>query len=67
MIARAIDNDECVMVCSIDLSSAFDLVNIALLLKRLKIIGWKNMPGMESSLHDSIFGYSIVWIIMAAT
>ena len=42
MIARAIDNDECVMVCSIDLSSAFDLVNIDLLLKRLKIIGLPN-------------------------
>ena len=39
MIARALDNDEFVLVASLDLSSAFDVVNINLLLKRMRIIG----------------------------
>ena len=39
LIARAMDDDEYVIVASIDLSSAFDLVNVDLLLKRLRIIG----------------------------
>ena len=38
-IARALDNDEYVLVSSLDLSSAFDIVNVKLLLKRLRIIG----------------------------
>ena len=41
-IARALDDEDYVIVASIDLSSAFDLVNINLLLKRLKIIGLPN-------------------------
>ena len=39
MIARALDQDEYALVASLDLSSAFDLVNIDLLIKRLKIVG----------------------------
>jgi hypothetical protein len=39
IIARALDNDEFVLVASLDLSSAFDMVNIPLLLKRMSIIG----------------------------
>jgi hypothetical protein len=42
LIARAIDDEEYVVVASIDLSSAFDLVNVNLLLKRLLIIGLPN-------------------------
>jgi hypothetical protein len=38
-IARAVDDENFVIVASIDLSVAFDLVDINLLLKRLKIIG----------------------------
>ena len=38
-ISRALDNEEYVIVASLDLSSAFDLVNIDLLIKRLKIVG----------------------------
>ena len=38
-ISRAIDNDEYVVVASLDMSSAFDLVNINLLVKRLFKIG----------------------------
>ena len=39
LIARALDDDEYVLLASLDLSSAFDLVDVNLLLKRLKKIG----------------------------
>jgi hypothetical protein len=39
LIARAMDGDELVMVASLDLSAVFDLVDVKLLIKRLKIIG----------------------------
>ena len=42
IISRALDNSEYVLVSSLDLSSAFDVVNIKLLIKRLKIIGLPN-------------------------
>jgi hypothetical protein len=42
VISRALDEDEYVMVASLDLSAAFDVVNINLLLKRLRIIGLPN-------------------------
>ena len=38
-IARAVDDENFVIVASIDLSAAFDLVDTNLLIKRLKIIG----------------------------
>jgi hypothetical protein len=38
-ISRALIDNEYVLTTSIDMSSAFDLVNIDLLIKRLKIIG----------------------------
>lgn len=39
LISRALDEDEYVLLASIDLSSAFDLVNVDLLIKRLQKIG----------------------------
>jgi hypothetical protein len=36
LIAHALDDDEYVLLASLDLSSVFDLVNVELLLKRLK-------------------------------
>jgi hypothetical protein len=39
ILARALDNDQFDLVASLDLSSAFDMVNIPLLLKRMSIIG----------------------------
>ena len=39
LIARALDNDQFVLLASLDLSAAFDLVNVDLLMKRLKIVG----------------------------
>ena len=39
MIARAMDGEEYVLVASLDLSAAFDLVDVKLLIKRLIIIG----------------------------
>ena len=38
-IARALDTNKFTIMASLDLSSAFDIVNINLLLKRLKIVG----------------------------
>ena len=40
LIARATDSDMSVLMASLDLSSAFDVVNVGLLLKRLEIIGF---------------------------
>ena len=40
IISRAADNDTYVIMSSLDLSAAFDLVNVELLIKRLKIIGF---------------------------
>ena len=39
IIARALDDDNYVALASIDLSSAFDIVDVQLLLKRLRITG----------------------------
>jgi hypothetical protein len=39
LIARATDNNNYVLMASLDLSAAFDIVNVQLLLKRLKILG----------------------------
>ena len=39
MIARALDEDEHLLMVSIDLSSTFDVVNIGLLLQRLRVAG----------------------------
>jgi hypothetical protein len=42
IIARAADDDNFTIMASLDLSAAFDLVNVELLIKRLRIIG---LPG----------------------
>ena len=42
IIASALDEDSFALMASIDLSAAFDLVNIELLLKRMKIMGLPN-------------------------
>jgi hypothetical protein len=39
IISRALDNDEYVLVSSLDLSAVLDIVNIDLLVRRLKIAG----------------------------
>ena len=39
ILTRALDNDNFAIMSSIDLSAAFDVVNVKLLLKRLNIIG----------------------------
>ena len=52
MIANALNDDQFGMVASLDLSSAFDVVNIDLLLKRLKIIG----------LPDDVISLIEVWL-----
>ena len=39
LITRAVDDDMSVLMASLDLSAAFDVVNVELLLKRLTIIG----------------------------
>jgi hypothetical protein len=52
LIAIALDDEEYVIVASIDLSSAFNLVNVSLLLKRLQII----------SLPNDLVDLIIVWL-----
>ena len=42
LISRALDDNEFVAMASIDLSSAFDVVDVPLLIKRLRIIGLPN-------------------------
>ena len=61
LIARALDGDEYVLVASLDLSSAFDLVNIDLLIKRLKIVGLPDdlLALIEVWLRDRFFYVSI--------
>ena len=39
LIARSLDDDNYTLMASIDLSAAFDVVNIDLLMKRLRILG----------------------------
>ena len=42
LIARALDDDHYVALAGIDLSAAFDVVDVELLIKRLKILGLPN-------------------------
>jgi hypothetical protein len=41
-MAKALDDDDYVLIASLDLCSAFDLVRVDLLIKRLKIVGHPN-------------------------
>jgi hypothetical protein len=52
MIARALENNDYILLSSFDLSSAFDVVNVELLLKRMWIIG----------LPDYIIKLVNVWV-----
>ena len=52
LIARALEVDNYVLMASIDLSAAFDIVNIELLMKRLRIIG----------LPDDILSLIEIWL-----
>ena len=42
LIARALDDNKYVLMASLDLSAAFDIVNVPLLVKRLRVIGLPN-------------------------
>ena len=61
MIARALDNDEFALIASLDLSAAFDVVNIHLLVKRLKVIGLPNdiVKLIKTWLTDRMYYVSI--------
>ena len=39
MVARALDDNNLVLLASLDLSAAFDIVNVDLLIKRLTVAG----------------------------
>ncbi len=52
MISRSLDSDNFVLVSSLDLSSAFDVINIDLLIKRLVILG----------LPDDVISQIKVWL-----
>jgi hypothetical protein len=70
IIERALDEDKFVLVSNLDLSSAFELVNIKLLIKKLKILGLPNdvvdlmkVLMEESSYFASIDGVnSVIWV-----
>jgi hypothetical protein len=53
MISRALDDDKFVLVASLDLSSAYDVVNIKLLIKCLKIV----------QLPSDIINLITVWLM----
>jgi hypothetical protein len=61
LIARALDDDNFVLMSSLDLSSAFDVVNINLLLKRLNIVGLPTdvVSLIEVWLRDRFYYVSI--------
>ena len=61
LIARALDENNYVLMASVDLSSAFDVVNIKLLLKRLKILGLPNdlIELIKEWLKDRYFYISV--------
>ena len=42
LIARALDDNKYVLMASLDLSAAFDIVNVPLLVKRLRLTGLPN-------------------------
>ena len=55
LIARALDDGEFVAMARLDLSSAFDVVDVPLLIKRLKIsdrLSFFNLLMTRSSLSD---------------
>jgi hypothetical protein len=52
MIFKALHDDKYILVSSLDLSSAFDVVNIDLLLKRIRII----------ALPKNIITFFVVWL-----
>ena len=52
VIVRALDNNKYVLMSSLDLSSAFDIVNVRLLIKKLRIIG----------LPDDIISLANEWL-----
>ena len=52
IISRALDEINYVLMASLDLSAAFDVVNTKLLLKRLKIIG----------LPSDVIGMIKIWL-----
>ena len=52
LISRSLDDDEYVAMAGLDLSAAFDVVNVPLLIKRLKIIG---LPG-------DVIGLIEIWL-----
>ena len=43
LISRAVDGDKYALMASLDLSAAFDIVNVELLLDRMRIIGLRQI------------------------
>ena len=61
LFSRALDNDKYVAMGSIDLSAAFDVVDIRLLIKRLKTVGLPNnlVTLIEVWLKERFFYVSV--------
>ena len=62
LIAKALDEDNHTIVASIDLSLVFDVVNIELLLKRLRVVGLpeKLVALTEIWLTDRVFYFKVI-------
>ena len=72
LIAGALDDDNYVALASLDLSAAFDIVDVRLLLKRLKIIGlpsdvvrlieiWLSKRYFYVCVNSSESGIKVTW------
>ena len=61
LIAHALDEDNYALMASVDLSAAFDVVNIDLLMKRLRVIGLPEdiLDLIQVWLKDQFFNVEI--------
>ena len=68
LIARALDDNKFVLMASLDLSAAFDIVNVPLLVKRLRVIGLPNdvVELIEMWLRDRYFYVTVNGICRVA-
>ena len=71
LITRALDDDEFVVLASIDLSAAFNIVDVDLLIKRLVILGLPNdgVKLIEIWLRERYFyingNVPLEWLILS--
>ena len=64
LITKAFDEDQYALMASVDLSSAFDVVDIKLLIKRMRIIGLPEdiIKLIENGIDESVFKYVLKYV-----